>query len=417
LDRVRNSLKQRRSSGLVDQQIGSSRLIAHQMGSTKLFDRPSLAELGKVDEKKELVEEYELPPDLYSILFVHGFHFTRASTFAMVTICQQFSIVGLFYYDLLKGGSSKNILNLPIGTSASVRAAQFLALPLAVVIHENCTAALHMLRIPYDPQILNESKLATLRSWYAAILLRFLAGFLLVLVSFIQIMQAETITDLFLNLEAIVFVGKLDLAAYWLAKSGFFKKELVSACNVLEDIRFRLPYEGHQGRTRSRRILLVSVWIMLVAGWSIVFYKHASGRYLRNEACHMFTVEFGAHTVYIDGTKIKDDNRAMPLQDLDLQSYNMTKGDTKYDPYYDASKVQLQPIRNYDGFWKNKTTLDFTYALFSGAYQMGHLPNGDLDLINKRPVYYEDDPQHDSQHKRHSTLGRFLYCGGHCTTQ
>lgn len=229
LETVRSPLKQRRSSGLIDPQMGSSRL----------FDPPSLAELEKVDEKKEHVEEYELPPDLYSILFVHGFHFTRASTFAMVTICQQFAIVGLFYYDLLRGGTSKNLLNLPIGTSARVRTAQFLALPLAVVIHENCTAALYMLRIPYDPQILNEAKFASLRSWYGAILLRFLAGFLLVLVSFIQIMQAETITDLFLNLESIVFVGQLDKATFWLAKSGFLKKELVCACDLTENIRFR----------------------------------------------------------------------------------------------------------------------------------------------------------------------------------
>jgi hypothetical protein len=195
--------------------------------------------LEKVEETKEHDEDYELPPDLYSMLFVNGLQFTKASTFALVTICQQFVIVGLFYFDLLSGGTSKNRLNLPVDTTVWVRTAQFLALPLAVMAHENCTTALCMLRIPYDPQILKEAKFATRRSWSVALFLRFLIGFLLVFVSFIQIMQAETITDLFLNLESIVFVGQLDKATFWLAKSGFLKKELVCACDLTENIRFR----------------------------------------------------------------------------------------------------------------------------------------------------------------------------------
>ena len=137
-------------------------------------------------------------------------------------------------------------------------------------------------------------------------------------------MQAENITDLFLNLEAIVFLGKLDSVIFWLARSGFLKQELEEACALTEKIRIRLS-GNRQGRTKTKRLLLLFVWAALVAGWASGFYKQQHGVYLKSEACFAFSVDFGDYTSYLDGTKIKADKRVVPLRDYELKSYEMER--------------------------------------------------------------------------------------------
>ena len=67
-------------------------------------------------------------------------------------------------------------------------------------------------------------------------------------------MQADNVTDLFLNLESIVFVGGIDNAAYWFASSGFLKKELREAAEAVKEVQFQ-PLSRNK-KTVTRRILL-----------------------------------------------------------------------------------------------------------------------------------------------------------------
>jgi hypothetical protein len=180
-------------------------------------------------QDEDVAEEYELEEDVYSMLFVHGYSCNASSMYAMLVIVWQLAMISLLFYDLLKGRTDLNRLNIPITVETQVRVAQFLSMPLAVMIHQDCTEALYMLRIPYDPLVQKISSLATQRAWLMTLFLRFTVGFLLVYVSFIQIMQADNITDLFLDLESVVFVGSIDNISFWLAEKGFLKKELQQA--------------------------------------------------------------------------------------------------------------------------------------------------------------------------------------------
>ena len=173
----------------------------------------------KVDSKEEKEEGLELEQDVYSMMFVSGIG--MAFFFALFVIMMQLFIVTLFYWDLLKDGDSGNKLNVPVYVNTQVRIAQFMALPLTIMSHEDCTTALYQLAVKYDPKILLTYPYATRGSWITSVALRFLVGFLLIYISFIEVMQATRITELFLNLEAIIFVGALDNFGFWLAEKGF----------------------------------------------------------------------------------------------------------------------------------------------------------------------------------------------------
>ena len=97
-------------------------------------------------------------------------------------------------------------LNAPINVSTQVRLAQFVALPLAVMIHADCTIALYYLRVKYEDD--RATPTASKLSCYFSLAFRFLAGSMLVAASFMIIIQTTTIVGMFLNLGAIQFIGE-----------------------------------------------------------------------------------------------------------------------------------------------------------------------------------------------------------------
>ena len=134
----------------------------------------------------------------------------------------------------------------------NVRIAQFLALPLCVMSHEDCITSLYLLGFKWKVDIQEQYKYATKLSWYFSLTIRFCMGFLLVFMSFIQIMQATNITDLFLNLEAIVFVGNIDNFAFWLAKNGFMNDQFERKAKSLSNVELP-PTKGLKRKTTRNK--------------------------------------------------------------------------------------------------------------------------------------------------------------------
>lgn len=319
-------------------------------------------------------------------------------------------MIALFYYDLLQGSTRLNKLNIPIIVETQVRMAQVLSIPLAVMVHEDCTAALYLLRIPYDPAVMEKSQYATYRSWLLTLFLRFMVGFLLVFVSFIQVQQASTVTDLFLNLESIVFVGNIDNIAFWLAEKGFIKQQLQEAAETVTETKLRVAYTGHGGRTRYRRILLALCLLVLVTGWAIIFAQQDAGVYLRDVACQSLTVNFDEQSVFLDSKKINDHGRQRQLTDinyLSVEGLNKSEIDTNF--YYNRDIIVPDAIRKYDGYWKNETKTELLYSLFSGVYRLHTIDGSNIEVFNDRPVYLEKVRGKDSDFD-HPTLGKFYYC-------
>ena len=87
------------------------------------------------DDEEEEDDMIELEEDIYSMLFVNGFGWNPPSVYCMGIIALQLTIIALFYFDLLHGGSRENKLDIPLKVSAQVRATEFLALPLAIMAH------------------------------------------------------------------------------------------------------------------------------------------------------------------------------------------------------------------------------------------------------------------------------------------
>ena len=246
-------------------------------------------------------------------------------------------------------------------------------------------------------------------------------------------MQADNVTDLFLNLESIVFVGGLDNAAYWLASSGFLKRELREAAETVKEVSFQ-PLRGSK-RTVTRRVMLFATWAILVVGWAIVARRQTSGFYIQDVACNSFTVSFGdSYSTILNAALIDDGDRtgeiiegSFGFEDVEADfSFdddvyaNYTLDDDFFggdsNEYLTSLLQVLKGLQNYDGYWKNETAIRLYYSPFSGTYKIGQDPKKSdrIELKNDRPVYYEADSREvgSPSNRDHVTLGRFEYCDG-----
>ena len=279
--------------------------------------------------------------------------------YALGTALMQVFIISLFLFDLMKGNSRQNYLNLPVAVETRIRMAQFLALPLCIMTHTDCTTAVYYLRAKYHPSILEKVPTATKRSWRFSLLFRFIVGSMLIFASFIQVMQSTTITDLFLNLESIVFVGEVDNFAFWLAEKGFLTKQLQTAAKLTKSVTMHAPRTYIPKRASTRRKILFGVYFVLMLGWLFIVLSAQFGRYVLGGSCRSFTVSFGDDELILDGSKINVRNsyRSYLLSDDELL---------------------------YGSLNRTRTLL---YSHFSGTYRM--LENAFYPIpFNQRAIYY-----------------------------
>jgi uncharacterized membrane protein YbaN (DUF454 family) len=269
-----------------------------------------------------------------------------------------------------------------------------MALPLAIMSHEDCTTALYQLSAEYDPAIREDFPGATRLAWNVTLFLRFVVGFLLVFISFIQIVQSTTITDLFLNLEAIVFVGSIDNFAFWLAEKNFIVRGFKDSCDAVKDISFKAS--GGSRTTIIRRIIAFLTLGVLIAGWVVIFGKQKSGVYLQDKACNSFDVTFADFTLDLKAAKI--DITTDPKESL--RFYYRVNLQDETDTIDDGQLDEL------------------IYSAFSGTYRIGAVEKGVLEIVEQRAVYYEEVPgkvdnsdEIDNTY-RDNSLGKFFYCEG-----
>jgi hypothetical protein len=339
--------------------------------STRDEGQPNEVVAKEDDEEED--DQVPLNEDVYSLIFVEGQGSVYYYSISIVSL--QIVIISLFYWDLIQGSVEGNNLNIPINVDTPITVAQLLAMPLAVMSHDDCTEAIYLLSRKYDPQILETHPNATLFSWRMALCARLFLGLLLIFMSFIQIMQATRLTDLFLNLEAIVFVGQLDNFAFWLAQKGFIKKEFQEAAEKVGRVTMG-PTPPGWGRTKTRRSVMVGTFVVLIVGWITISMNQWRAVYLKAAACASLTVTFG------------DDVLSLTRQDIQANG----------------------TIRDY--FNTSEGLVDLKYSYFSGTYRPIFESGNGLETYNEqRAIYYEIVGTNSSEYSW-TDRGYFIYCDG-----
>jgi len=156
---------------------------------------------------------FKLPEDVYSILASWKWKTRPVLISVLVVIGLQILLLVLLTIDVLDANKeADNSWGFPVNVVPAVRVSQFLAVVIALCSQDDLRVGIAAIfrGIPDAFEGEDDFQQMTRLRWHISCSLRFIQGFLSLFVSWILIMQAQTVFDLLENFLAISFISNLD---------------------------------------------------------------------------------------------------------------------------------------------------------------------------------------------------------------
>jgi hypothetical protein len=239
-----------------------------------------------------------LSADTYTLMMTKE-AFCRSWFFGLTIFGIQITLLGLICHDQVKSSQGSSIFNIPFKVSSDVRISQFLAIFLSIMISYDIfmpikelsmlwianrewakvvdafeTTDYHSLREIQDAGFVGRPLTQRRRIWLLHILLplllKFVQGVLVLLITFVIVIQSDDIIDLFKDFAAMQVISEIDNIAFGLATHGFFgyilkrDSDKAKEVKVKDDVRkvcFGLPL---------RPVVMVSLLITMMVTFVVL---------------------------------------------------------------------------------------------------------------------------------------------------
>jgi hypothetical protein len=175
-----------------------------------------------------------------------------------------------------------------------VRLSQVLAIAIAVFTQSDVRTSLNQWRDRYQPVAFEGFHHASRGKWILSSVLRFLEGSFGLFVTFLLIMQSETVIDLLLNFTAMEFVSAFDDTAFLIVREGYCGRRNKRLAERVANSEYTLDkshvlFLKKASRDLFSLLLLAMMLQAMLVGWAVVFKHQLDGRYM----CQKVYVQFG----------------------------------------------------------------------------------------------------------------------------
>mmetsp|Transcript_11949 Transcript_11949/g.25217 ORF Transcript_11949/g.25217 Transcript_11949/m.25217 type:complete len:574 (+) Transcript_11949:205-1926(+) len=244
----------------------------------------------EVDDDDDGVEPITLPESTHSFLFSEPIC-SLGFLFAAFIVLLSYASLLLALVNNVTHGTADNPLNVPYNVTFDVRISQYFAIVIALIMEEEIPTGLYLLRmIPKQSLHRKFPKIKFYRFFLAAIV-RLLMGYLFLTNTFLVVVQAEEVLDIFYDVLALQFLQQLDDISFALAKIDVFGKHLkIASTRKYFRVEFnRVPF----GLRKMTSLFLKGLYFLnlagMLAGLIMVTTNQVTGRY----HCDSITVAFG----------------------------------------------------------------------------------------------------------------------------
>eukprot|EP00985_Skeletonema_marinoi_P013775 scaffold6873_cov72-Skeletonema_marinoi.AAC.2 len=219
--------------------------------------------------------------DTFSFL-IYSHVRSRAFFLATFVFLFQIAIYVVLAIDIINASDPNNPLKFPVNVEGAVRAAEFLAIVVAIITQDDLRKAVNLLRDGFDQNLVNAHEGATTKKWILSIVLRGSEGFFGLFLTFLLIMQSDTVIELLLNFLAMGFVGQLDDVVFVLTREGFLGKALQKDAKKLSCTFYNVSHLSTESKTASFATFAYFgvFFVAFFAAWVTIFWKQNNGKYL-----------------------------------------------------------------------------------------------------------------------------------------
>ena len=133
----------------------------------------------------------------------------------------QMAIFVLAFTNLLNASDPGNPLKVPVANLTGVTVSHTLVLLMTVVTSTDISESLDVFHIQFDTSIIDKLPITTRNRWYTLNLIRFMLGFMCMVIEFLFIIQSTDVIDLLLDFDTVQFVSGLDNIGFYLSDNGY----------------------------------------------------------------------------------------------------------------------------------------------------------------------------------------------------
>jgi hypothetical protein len=185
--------------------------------------------------------------------------------------------------DVIDMSNHRNPLYFPPNVESTVRTTEVLAIIIAIITQDDMKKVIHILRDGYDENSFYYAFgcKASRFKWSFLIMLRGLEGLLGLFVTFMLIMQPETVLDLLLNFSAMEFVSLMDDVAFFMLGEGYLGIVMMREAKALSKTKYHISCEQTFWKTsRLTAAHFIMTFAVMITGWGMIYANQALGKYL-----------------------------------------------------------------------------------------------------------------------------------------
>ncbi|CAJ1963880.1 unnamed protein product [Cylindrotheca closterium] len=241
---------------------------------------------------------FQLPKDVYSIVATCGASSPSFWIALLVIFGLQISLLVLLLLDQI-GLEDDNVLGTPANVEVIVRAAQVLALVIALFSQSDLRQGVEGISEGLPGIYQGNDSFQTMgpARWHFAYAIRFLQGFVNLFASFVLLLQAETVFDVLLNFLGVQFISDLDDLAFDLGGKGYFGYSAQQVIHNIMQARFLRDSTTHKCRTYAHVIGIFAVLVVMVGIFPNLAIQQDQGVF----AIETVTAEFGDEVISFMG--------------------------------------------------------------------------------------------------------------------
>ena len=257
----------------------------------------------------------------------------------------------------------ENPFNFPPNVEVAVRAAELLAIIIAIIVQDDVKKVILILQDGYDADMFQETfgPDATKFKWALSIVLRATEGLFGLFVAFMLIMQSAKVLDLLLNFTAMEFVSVLDDVVFIMLREGYFGSRMMEQAKKCE-AEYNVSRISSLKPSYLSAVYFVTIFAFMFGSWFTIMENQKQGDYL----CQRMYIQVDKAPTIADLTGIYTINHTERFKGRLTSSQEDEKGKIGYCADEKAWTLKMQePSQPYDPCldWLAKSSESFDFEV------------------------------------------------------
>jgi hypothetical protein len=306
--------------------------------------------------------ERSLSNDTFSLL-ISSKLLSTPFIIAILVFSIQITAFSFLYVNVTDKSNRENPFNFPPNVEVAVRAAELLAIIIAIIVQDDVKKVILILQDGYDADMFQETfgPDATKFKWALSIVLRATEGLFGLFVAFMLIMQSAKVLDLLLNFTAMEFVSVLDDVVFIMLREGYFGSRMMEQAKKCE-AEYNVSRISSLKPSYLSAVYFVTIFAFMFGSWFTIMENQKQGDYL----CQRMYIQVDKAPTIADLTGIYTINHTERFKGRLTSSQEDEKGKIGYCADEKAWTLKMQePSQPYDPCldWLAKSSESFDFEV------------------------------------------------------